>query len=129
MCRQRAVAVVIRAGCVLMVLHREGERVYWTLPGGGVEPGESAIGAAVRELAEETGIRAKAVRELYRLPSETCYLCDADLAQMARLGSDPELDGQPAMVLAVGWIPLSELEDDVQGRLFLPALEGDETGS
>lgn len=26
------------------------------------------------------------------------------------------------MLQAVGWIPLTDLVDDVQGRLFLPAL-------
>lgn len=31
------------------------ERSWWFTPGGGVEPGESARAAAVRELAEETG--------------------------------------------------------------------------
>jgi 8-oxo-dGTP pyrophosphatase MutT (NUDIX family) len=35
---------------------RPGER-FWFTPGGGVEPGESTLGAAVRELAEETGLR------------------------------------------------------------------------
>jgi 8-oxo-dGTP pyrophosphatase MutT (NUDIX family) len=32
------------------------EGVWWELPGGGMEPGESTAQTAVRELAEETGI-------------------------------------------------------------------------
>jgi 8-oxo-dGTP pyrophosphatase MutT (NUDIX family) len=37
---------------------------YWFTPGGGLEPGEDARSAAVRELAEETGLRTPADRLL-----------------------------------------------------------------
>ncbi|MFD1935877.1 NUDIX hydrolase [Nonomuraea mangrovi] len=42
---------------------KSGEEPSWCLPGGAVEPGESFEAAAVRELAEETGIH-DAVRPL-----------------------------------------------------------------
>jgi 8-oxo-dGTP diphosphatase len=38
----------------------------WELPGGTVEPGEPPEHTAVREIAEETGLVVKVVRELHR---------------------------------------------------------------
>lgn len=49
-----SLVVVVLAGRVLMVFDRW--RRQWELPGGMLEPGESARQAAERELAEETGI-------------------------------------------------------------------------
>ncbi|WP_330460676.1 NUDIX domain-containing protein [Streptomyces sp. NBC_00820] len=42
---------------------KRGESPTWCLPGGHVEPGETFERAAVREIAEETGIAAARVRE------------------------------------------------------------------
>ncbi|MBA3417313.1 MAG: NUDIX domain-containing protein [Geodermatophilaceae bacterium] len=40
---------------VLLVPVADAEGSWWDLPGGGVEPGESTVAAAVRETLEETG--------------------------------------------------------------------------
>ncbi|MFE6935419.1 NUDIX domain-containing protein [Streptomyces sp. NPDC057699] len=48
-----ALAALWHGGCVLMVHDRY--RASWELPGGGIEPGESARETAVRELFEESG--------------------------------------------------------------------------
>ena len=44
-------------GAVFLVRLAEGEQ--WHCPGGGVEPGETVAATAVRELEEETGLRAR----------------------------------------------------------------------
>lgn len=62
-----AAAVIVRDSRVLLVRRRvrEGD-LSWQFPAGGIEPGESAERAAVREAAEETGLTVGAVRLLGR---------------------------------------------------------------
>lgn len=61
----RAQVVLLRGGHILMARHVHGERVYWVLPGGAVEPGEDVEGAAVREVLEETGLVVALERLLF----------------------------------------------------------------
>jgi 8-oxo-dGTP pyrophosphatase MutT (NUDIX family) len=53
--RRRGTAIVDTPDGILVV--NEGERTYY-LPGGGARRGESRRSAAIRELQEETGLRA-----------------------------------------------------------------------
>ncbi len=55
-------------GRVLLAHWNEGRRAAWTLPGGGLEPGEDPEHAARREVREETGYHA-AVGELLGIHS------------------------------------------------------------
>ena len=60
--RERATAVVVRDGKVLLVRGRAEE---FMMPGGGIEPGETPMVAAVRELREETGLAAARTEPLF----------------------------------------------------------------
>jgi 8-oxo-dGTP diphosphatase len=55
--RAAAFAVVARGTKIAVVrITREGHAPYYDLPGGALEPGETAEQAVVREFAEETGL-------------------------------------------------------------------------
>ncbi|THG34087.1 NUDIX domain-containing protein [Glaciibacter flavus] len=62
--RVAAYGVIIRDGSMLLSHWNEHGRTGWTLPGGGIDPGEHPADAAVREILEETGYVARLDRLL-----------------------------------------------------------------
>lgn len=62
--RVAAYAVIERRGKILLTHWRRGYLHGWTLPGGGLDPGEDPKDAVIREILEETGLNAKIGRLL-----------------------------------------------------------------
>ncbi len=61
--RQRATAIVVRAGHVLLV--RDRGRRSFALPGGGIDPSELPMSAVARELQEETTLAAAHIAHMF----------------------------------------------------------------
>lgn len=57
--RVGAYGIVVENDRILLAHFRTETEAKWTLPGGGLEFGESAEQAAVREIAEETGFEVR----------------------------------------------------------------------
>ena len=67
--RVAAYAVVVDDEGRLLLAHwNEGRRAAWTMPGGGLEPGEDPERAARREVKEETGYKVE-IEELLGIHS------------------------------------------------------------
>jgi 8-oxo-dGTP pyrophosphatase MutT (NUDIX family) len=105
--------VLVRRGDEWLVLHRTPTfEAYWHVVAGAVEPGETAAEAAVRELAEETGLDA-AVVDLER-PFEY-PLAEESEAVRARFAADVVAVRVDAFLAEAppGWEPrLNDEHDD-----------------
>nr|NLI51290.1 NUDIX hydrolase [Propionibacterium sp.] len=96
------VALTLRQGRLCVLLIRRSSSVFtgrWALPGGFVHVDESLEEAAYRELGEEAGLGADAVR----------------LEQLRAYG-DPGRDPRPERVVSIAWLALgADLPDPTPG--------------
>lgn len=112
-------AIITQDGKVLMVRRavKEG-KLSWQFPAGGIEAGEVAEEAAVRETLEETGLTVKALRLLgERVHPNTGRLMSYTACEVvsgeARVADDEELD-------AIAWVALGEIPEYVPYGLYEP---------
>jgi ADP-ribose pyrophosphatase YjhB (NUDIX family) len=117
--RVAAYGVIVEEGRILLAHWNEGGRRGWTLPGGGIDPGEDPVDAVVREIAEETGYAASAGELLgidsHVIPAEQRFVPDAGPLHALRiiyrasvLGGTltNELDGSTD---EAAWFPLDSI--------------------
>jgi len=105
------VIVITEDERILLVRHRKGSRLYWVLPGGRLEYGESINECAARELREETGLDievqkfvflSEAIAPDHSRHIVNIYLTGKVVGGSMQLGDEPVLAG-------VEYVPLAEL--------------------
>ena len=116
---------ILEGGEVLLIKRRDFQ--VWALPGGGVDDGESAAEAAVREAREETGIEIE-LRHLVGVYShpDWCRGGDHDLLFLARpVGGEIVREGDET--LDAGFFPPDNLPEPfihLDHRRITDALSG-----
>ncbi len=115
-------AIIVDGGRVLMVRRRakEGE-LSWQFPAGGIEAGETAEEAAVRETREETGLTVTALKLLGgrvhpKTNRQMFYTACEVVSGTAHVADDDEL-------AEVAWSSHEELPEYVPYGLFGPVQE------
>lgn len=94
----------LRLGCSALILDGTGEKVLltrrsdndlWCLPGGAMDPGESAAEACIREVWEETGLRVEVVRLIgvYSDPDQLVIYPDGHKAHIVALSFEARVVG------------------------------------
>jgi 8-oxo-dGTP diphosphatase len=116
--RQRACAAIIRDDQILMVKMQRGTKVWWSLPGGGVEKGERFEETVARELREEVNLSVIVGRHLYSYDYSggECRVFSAEIScsHIPELGFDPEYPQDDQMLKDVKWWPNEVMKDDFE---------------
>ena len=116
---------VLRPGASAIIFDEARERVLmtqrednsrWCLPGGGMDPGESAAEACVREVLEETGLEARVTRlvGIYTTPDLLIEFPDGNKVQPVAFSFEAEITGGELGLsdetIAFGWYTVAEIE-------------------
>ncbi|MBV8067397.1 MAG: NUDIX domain-containing protein [Candidatus Eremiobacteraeota bacterium] len=121
-CYHLAAGIAIRDGRLLMVASRYPSHPapLWNLPGGRQLPGELLAETVIREVFEETGVRAEAGELAYVSESydgERHFLSATFVLELCGEAPLDSARGDRARdhVVEVGWVPLAE----VGGRIVV----------
>ena len=118
--RVRAAAIVISEERILLVNQYVPARSepVWLPPGGGIEVGESAENALIREVLEETGIQVKPIQLRYihefiqdNIHAYELYYIAEVVGGTLKSGTDPEHSGDEQLIRSVNWNFLKNLND------------------
>ncbi|CAO5166636.1 8-oxo-dGTP diphosphatase [Frankia sp. AiPs1] len=112
-----AVSAIVTDGDGAVLLIRRTDNGYWSIPGGGIEPGETVRQAAAREVSEETGIDVEVtgVIGIFSNPGHVAAYDDGEVRQefsicltTRKLGGNVKTSSESS---EVKFVPVGELEE------------------
>lgn len=110
----RAVAIIIRDAHVLLIHRHRPAHDYYVLPGGSLEPGETAAAACMREVTEETGLHTAHPLLIWQYCNrgrmEYYFLVRDTTAGPVRLGGPERTRHAPDNRYDLVWIAEKDLE-------------------
>lgn len=110
------------------LMHRENVKNhpignYYTIPGGGLEEGETIEEGTIREIKEEFGIDVKIVKQLYYLENDVMdeyfFLCEYVSGEMGT-GDGPEFSGDPKYKDRGTYTPEIVAKEEIKNIMLLP---------
>jgi ADP-ribose pyrophosphatase YjhB (NUDIX family) len=111
--KNRATAIIIRNGKLLLIHRQKPGRDYYVLPGGGVNLEESFEEACIREVREETGLDVLALRLVSRYitleKEENYYFTNVTPAEPVLGGAEAERQS-PEDSYTFLWVEAAQLE-------------------
>lgn len=112
----RSRAIIVRNHHIALIKRQRGERTYYVIPGGGMEPGESPEQTAIRESLEELGLNVTIERLLARVVfhgREQYYFFARVIGGHFGTGMGPEMTGKyppERGTFTPVWVPLKHVE-------------------
>ena len=115
--RPGASVLIFDQGREKVLLTRRADNGLWCLPGGGMDPGESAEETCIRETLEETGLHVRVTKlvGVYTSPNITVLYPDGNRIQPVTFSFEAEIIGGELGLsdetTAFGYFPVDELDD------------------
>lgn len=110
------------------LMHRENVKNhpignYYTIPGGGLEEGETVEEGTIREIKEEFGIDVKVIKQLYYIEKEEMdeyfFLCEYISGEFGT-GDGPEFSGDPKYKDRGTYTPEIIAKEEIKNIMLLP---------